>query len=89
MATFDSASRALNDACELALKYSTTAYYHDLMTEAVFRSAGMIGYNPDLKIQSKRKTNASMEFGSIIFSPDRVNMSLNSREFSATYREFI
>ena len=38
MATFDSTNRALNDACDLALKKSTNGYYHDLMAEAVFRN---------------------------------------------------
>ena len=70
--TFDSVNTALSDACELALKQPIPGKQLVLMTDASFRSAGyalMIEDNPDQKIQSKRKTYASMAFGSKIFSP--------------------
>ena len=57
--TFDSVTKALSDACQLALKRPITGKQLVLMTDASFRSAGyalMIEDNPHQKIQSKRKT---------------------------------
>ena len=54
--TFDSVSKALSDACELALKKPIPGKQLVLMTDANFRGAGfalMIEDNPDHKIQSK------------------------------------
>ena len=69
--TFDSVNGALSDACELALKQPSPKKQLVLMTEASFRSAGyafMIEDNPDQKIESKRKTYATVAFGSKVFS---------------------
>ena len=58
------------------------------MTDASFRSAGyalMIKDNPDQKLQSKRKTYAPVSFGSKIFSPAQLKMSIYSQEFLAIY----
>ena len=58
------------------------------MTDASFRSAGyalMIEKNPDQKIQSKRKTYAPVAFGSKIFSPAQLKMSIYSKEILAIY----
>ena len=65
--TFDSVSKALHEACDLALKQPVQGKQLDLMTDACFRSAGyalMFEYNPDQNIQSERKTYA-------LFSPLR------------------
>ena len=65
--TFDSVNKAVSDACELALKQPIPGQQLVLLTDASFRSAGyalMIEDNPDQKIQSKRKTNALVAFGS-------------------------
>ena len=62
------------------------------MTDASFRSAGyalMIEDNPDQKIQSKRKTYAPVAFGSKIFSPAQLKMSIYSKEFLAIYMAFL
>ena len=62
------------------------------MADASFRSAGyalMIEGNPDQKIQSKRKTYAPVAFGSKIFSPAQLKMSIYSKEFLAIYLEFL
>ena len=86
--TFDSFNKALSDACELALKQPIPGKQLVLMTDASFRSAGyalMIEDNPDQKIQSKRKTYAPVAFGSKIFSPAQLKMSLYSKEFLAIY----
>ena len=90
--TFDSVNKALDDACELALKQSIPGKQLVLITDASFRSAGyalMIEDNPDQKIQSKRKTYAPVTFGSKILSPAQLKMSLYSKEFLAIYMAFL
>ena len=90
--TFDSVNKALSDACELALKQPIPGKQLVLMTDASFRSAGyalMIENNPDQKIQSKRKTYAPVAFGSKIFSPAQLKMSIYSKEFLVTYMAFL
>ena len=59
-----------------------------LMTDASLRSAGyalMIENNPDQKIQSKRP----VAFGSKIFSPAQLKMSIYWKDFLAIYRAFL
>ena len=90
--TFDSVNKALSDACELALKQPIPGKQLVLMTDASFRSAGyalMIENRPDQKIQSKRKTYAPVAFGSKIFSPAQLKMSIYSKEFLAIYMAFL
>ena len=90
--TFDSVNAALSNACELALKQPIPGKQIVLMTDASFRSAGyalMIEDNPNQKIQSKRKTYAPVAFGSKIFSPAQLKMSINSKEFLALYMAFL
>ena len=90
--TCDSVSKALSDACELALRQPIPGKQLVLMTDASFRSAGydlMIEDNPDQKIQSKRKTYASVAFGSKVFSPAQLKMSIYSKEFLAIYMAFL
>ena len=90
--TFDFVNKALSDACQLALKQTIPGKQLVLMTDASFRSAGfaiMIEDNPDQKIRSKRKTNAPVAFGSKIFSPAQLKMSIYSKEFLVTYMAFL
>ena len=90
--TFDSVNRALGDACELALKQPIPGKQLRLMTDASFRSAGyalMIEDNPNQKIQSKRKSYAPVAFGSKIFSPAQLKISIFSKEFLAIYMAFL
>ena len=90
--TFDSVNAALSNACELALKQPIPGKQLVLMTDASFRSVGyalMIEDNPDQKIQSKRKTYAPVAFGSKIFSPAQLKMSIYSKEFLAIYMAFL
>ena len=90
--TFESVNTALSNACELALKQPIPGKQLVLMTDASFRSAGyalMIEDNPDQKIQSKRKTYAPVAFGSKIFSPAQLKMSIYSKEFLAMYMAFL
>ena len=90
--TFNSVNKALSDACEIALKQPIPGKQLVLMTDASFRSAGyalMIENNPDQKIQSKRKTYAPVAFGSKIFSPAQLKMSIFSKQFLAFYMAFL
>ena len=62
------------------------------MTDAIFRSAGyalMIEDNPDHKIRSKKKTYATVAFGSKNFSPAQIKMSIYSKEFLEIYMAFL
>ena len=90
--TFDSVNKVLSDACELALKQPIPGKQLVLMTDASFRNAAYaltIEDNPDQKIQSKRKTYAPVAFGSKIFSPAQLKMSMYSKEFLAIYMAFL
>ena len=49
----------------------------------------MIEDNPDQKKQSKRKTYAPVAFGSKIFSPAQLKMSIYSKEMLAIYMAFL
>ena len=89
---FDSINKTLSDACALAIKQPIPGKQLVLMTDASFRSAGyalMIEDNPDQKIQSKRKTYAPVAFGSKIYSPAQLKMSIYSKEFLAIYMAFL
>ena len=90
--TFGSVNRAQSDACESALKQLIPGKQLVLMTDASFRSAGyalMIEDNPDQKTQSKRKIYAPVAFGSKIFSPAQLKMSIYSKEVLAIYMAFL
>ena len=90
--TSDSFNKALSDACALALKQPIPGKQLVLMTDASFRSAGyalIIEENPDEKIQSKRKTYAPVAFGSKVFSPAQLKLSIFSKEFLAIYMAFL
>ena len=90
--TSDSVNKALKDACELALKQPIPEKQLVLTTDASFRSAGyalMIEDNPDQKIQSKREKHAPAAFGSKVFSPAQLKMSICPKDFLAIYMAFL
>ena len=90
--TFDSVNKALSDACQLALKQPIPGKHLILLTDVSFRSAGyalMIEDNPDQKNQSKRKTYAPVAFGSKVFFPAQLKMSIYSKDFLAIYIAFL
>ena len=90
--TFDSINKALSYACRLDFKQPIPGKQLLLMTDASFRSAGyalMIENNPDQNIRPKRKTYAPVAFGSKVFSPAQLKMSVYSKEFLAIYMAFI
>ena len=90
--TFDSVNKASSDACQLPLNQPIPEKQLVLMTDASFRSFGyapMIEDNPDQKIQPKRKTYAPVAFGSKIFSPAQLKMSIYSKDILAIYMAFL
>ena len=83
---------ALSQACGLALKQPITGRQYVLMTDASFRAAGyalMIEEDNDKKINSKRKTFDPVAFGSKVFSPAQLKMSIYCKEFLAIYHAFL
>ena len=88
---FDSANKALTDACDLTLKQSIPEKQLVFMTNARLRSAGnalMMRDNPDRKIESKRKMNALVAFGSKSPPPPtKLKKSFFYREVLTIYME--
>ena len=90
--TFDSVNKALGDACQHSSKQPIPGKQLVLMTDARFRSAGYalkIEDNLDQKIQSKKKTYAPVAFGSKIFSPAQLKMSIYFKKILALYMAFL
>ena len=83
---------ALAEACGLALKQPITGRQYVLMTDASFRASGyalMIEEENDKKLNSKKKTFAPVAFGSKVFSPAQLEMSIYCKEFLAIYHAFL
>ena len=62
------------------------------MTVASFRASGyalMIEENDEQKLLSKRKTFAPVAFGSLVFSPAQLKMSIYCKEGLAIYQAFL
>ena len=83
---------ALSQACGLALKQPITGRQYVLMTDASFRASGyalMIEEDNDKKINSKKKMFAPVAFGSKVFSPTQLKISIYCKEFLAIYHAFL
>ena len=83
---------ALSQACGLALKQPITGRQYVLLTDASFRASGyalMIEEDNEKKINSKKKTFAPVAFGSKVFSPAQLKMSIYCKEFLAIYHAFL
>ena len=83
---------ALAEACGLAPKQPITGRKYVLMTDASFRASGyalMIEEKNDKKLNSKKKTFAPVAFGSKVFSPAQLKMSIYCKEFLAIYHAFL
>ena len=83
---------ALSQACGLALKQPITGRQYVLMTDASLRASGyalMIEEDIDKKINSEKKTFAPVAFGSKVFSPAQLKMSIYCKEFLAIYHAFL
>ena len=62
------------------------------MTDASFRASGyalMIEENDERKLLSKQETFATVAFGSRVFSPAQIKMSIYCTEFLAIYHSFL
>ena len=83
---------ALTEACGLALKQPIKGRQYVIMTDASFRTSGyalMIEEKDDKKLTSKKKTFAPVAFGSKVFSPAQLKMSIYCEEFLAIYHAFL
>ena len=83
---------ALAEACGLALKQPITGRQYVLMMDASFRASGyalMIEEENDKKLNFKKKTFAPVAFGSKVFSPAQLKMSIYCKEFPAIYHAFL
>ena len=83
---------ALAEACGLALRQPITGRQYVLMTDASFRASGyalMIEEDSNKKLNSKKKTFAPVAFGSKVFSPAQLKMSIYCKEFLAIYHAFL
>ena len=83
---------ALAEACGLALKQPITGRQYVLMTDASFRAsryALMIEEENDKKLNSKKKIFAPVAFGSKVFSPAQLKMSIYCKEYLAIYHAFL
>ena len=89
---FKAINASLAEACRLALRQPIAEKQYVLMTDASFRASGyalMIEENDDKKLLSKRKTFAPVAFGSRVFSPSQLKMSIYCKEFLAIYHAFL
>ena len=80
---------ALAEACGLALKQPITGRQYVLMTDVSFRTSGhavLIEEENNGKLNSKQKTFSP--FGSKVFSPAQLKMSICCKEFLAIYHAF-
>ena len=62
------------------------------MTDASFRASGyalLIEEENDKKVNSEKKTFAPVAFGSKVFSPAQLKMSIYCKEFLAIYHAFL
>ena len=83
---------ALAEACGLAHKQPITGRQYVLLTDASFRASGyalMIEEENEKKLSSKTKTFAPVAFGSKVFSPAQLKMSIYCKEFLAIYHAFL
>ena len=89
---FKAINASLAEACGIALRQPIAGKQYVLMTDASFRASGyalMIEENDDKKLLSKRKTFAPVAFGSRVFSPSQLKMSIYCKEFLAIYHAFL
>ena len=89
---FKAINASLAEACGLALRQPIAGKQYVLMTDASFRASGyalMIEEDDNKKLLSKRKTFAPVAFGSRIFSPSQLKMSIYCKKFLAIYHAFL
>ena len=89
---FKEINASLAEACGLALRQPIAGKQYVLMTDASFRASGyalMIEEDDERKLLSKRKPFAPVAFGSRVFSPAQLKMSIYCKEFLAIYHAFL
>ena len=92
MNSFNNINESLDNACGLWLKQPMPNRQYILMTDANFKNACyalIIEGNVDEKILSVSKTYAPVAFGSKMFSPSQIKMSIYAKEFLAIYFAFM
>ena len=81
---FKEINASLAEACGLALRQPIAGKQYVLMTDASFRASGnalMIEENVERKLLSEKKTFAPVAFGSRVFSPAQLKMSIYCKSF--------
>ena len=89
---FKDINASLAEACGLALRQPVAGKQYVLMTDASFRAYGyalLIEENDDKRLLSMRKTFAPVAFGSRVFSPSQIKMSIYWKDFLAIYHAFL
>ena len=89
---FKQINASLAEACGIAPRQPIAGKQYVVMTDASFRASGyalMIEENDERKTLSKRKTFAPLAFGSRVFSPAQLKMSIHCKEFLAIYHAFL
>ena len=84
MKEFREISEALDRCCQLALRQPLPGEQLVLMTDSGFQAAGyavLIEDDPNQKYTSTRKTYAPIAYGSKIYSPSQIKMSICAKEF--------
>ena len=89
---FTNLNKLLENSCQLALRQPLKDKQLIVMSDATFTAAGyaiMIEDDPNQKLQSKRKTYASIAFGSKTFNPTQTKLSIYAKEFLSFYCAFV
>ena len=88
---FKEINASLAEACGLALRQPIAAKQYVLMTDASFRASGyalMIEKKDERKLLCKKKTFAPVAFGSGVFSPAQLKLSIYCKKILAIYHAF-
>ena len=88
---FEEINRALDKCCDVALQQPIPNKQIALMTDANFGAAGyavLIEDDPNQKFTSLRKSYAPVAYGSKIFTPAQIKMSIYAKEFLAIFFAF-
>ena len=91
MKEFWEINEALDRCCQLALRQPLPEKQLVLMTDANFQAAGyavLIEDDPNHKYTLTRKTYALIAYGSNLYSPSRIKMSIYAEEFLSIYKAF-
>ena len=89
---FTNLNKLRENSCQLALRQPLKDTLLIVMSDASFRAAAYaikMKDDPTQKLQSKRKTYASIAFGSKTFSPTQTKISIYAKEFLSIYFAFV